>query len=436
MKVAGVLFCLSAVASVVVAVAGQGGGRPESGVLGGAFAALVFGAALYQGVGAVRVLVLVGAGLAALASLVGVALLNSVRELQALLAALLLVCLGYVVLLLEKQSSRPRVAAAVSLVALGAAGSIGAGRWLDGLERRAFGRELRPLLADQRDYADAAGGVSLRVPTGWSLLEKDAELFASVPAKVKLADPDAGTVAFLNDEPRSPGLLTLDHYLDGILEAQKESGLAPKQKDRRDTAVGKAPARRMSLGWTHGGRPYSGFVSVWLDGPRVFTLFGAAVGDWSEATEERFRALEAALRFSAPVETALSGAERRLTLECPLFTADAVRMIGRRIPPDSPTEAYFRTGWSWAIRGQGQVDAAVAAELRDLMGAVFSRMSPTDRSRYAAYAERLRGGAATTPAEDAAVMKILGRAAASLPEESLSRLRAIVDSSVTVGGLM
>jgi hypothetical protein len=192
----------------------------------------------------------------------------------------------------------------------------------------------------------------------------------------------------------------------------------------------------MSLAWTSGGHPYSGFVSVWEDGPRVFTLFGAAIGSWSGRTEDRFRALEDALRFSAPVETALSDAQGRLTRECPVFTADAVRMLGRKIPPTSAPEVYFRTGWSWALRGQGQLDAGAAAELRELMGTVFSRMSGAERSRFADYSERLRSGRATTAAEDAAAMGILGRAAAALPADSLERLRTRVDASLTVGGLM
>jgi hypothetical protein len=439
MRVSGVLFCLSAVASLAVAFVRKEAFGPASegaASVGGAFLALVLGAALIQGVGAVRTLVLVCAGLGGVATLVAIALLGSLRELQVLLGTVLLTCCGYLVLLLEKQASRARVAVAVSLVLAGAVGSLGAEHWLTGFARRAFARELRPLLAEDRDYADSSSGLSLTVPAGWSMLRKDAELFASVPAKVKLADPDAGTAAFIDDEPRPLGFVSLDHHLDGVLEAQREGGLEPEQRDRRDTTVGRAPARRMAMGWKHGGRQYSGFVSVWLDGPRVFTLFGAAVGGWSSATEGRFRALEAALRFSAPVETALSGAERSLTRECPVFTADAIRMIGRRIPPASPAEAYFRTGWGLAIRGQGQLDAGTAAQLRDLMSAVFSRMPATDRARFAAYGERVRGGSATTSAEDAAAMRIVGKAAAALPPETLRQLRVLVDSAVTVGGLL
>jgi hypothetical protein len=438
MKVTGVLFCLSAVASTVAAFARKeatGWPSESAAPLGGAFMVLVLGAALFQGVGAVRIFVLVAAGLGGMAALVAIALLGSFRELQVLLGAVLLTCIGYLVLLLDKQSSRARAVVGVGLALLGAAGTLGAPQWLTGFERRAFARELRPLFADEREYADAASGLSLQAPAGWRMLRRDAELFASVPAKVKLADPDAGTVAFLNDEPRPLGFVSLDHHLDGVLESQREGGLEPTQYDRRDTTVGKAPARRMSMGWKHSGRPYSGFVSVWLDGPQVFTLVGAAVGGWSSATEDRFRALEASLRFSAPIETALSGAERALTRECPVFTTDAVRMIGRRISPSSPVEAYFRAGWSMAIRGQGEVDPRTAAELRELMSAVFARMPAPDRARFAAYGERLRAGLATTAAEDAAAMRVLGTAATALPSETLHRLRLAVDSAVTIGAL-
>lgn len=438
MKVAGVLFCLSAVVSVVLALTrGGDGSSAEAGAsFGGALMVLLFGAGLFQGVGALRVFVLVCAGLGALASIGGLAVLGSLREIQLLVAALLATCLGYLVLLIEKQASVLRVATGVFFILAGVAGTLGAELWLSGFQRRAFGNELRPLLTSAREYSDAESGLALTAPPGWSLLEKDAEVFASVPAKVKLADPDAGTVAFINDEPKPLGWLSLDHYLDAVLASQNEGGLDPKQKERRDTAVGKAIARRMSIVWVRDKLPYSGFVSVWVDGPRVFTLIGAAVGQWSDATEKRFNALEESLRFSAPVETALSEAQRRLTLECPVFNEAAVRMIARKIPPASPSEAYFRAGWGAAIRGQDQIDLAAAAQLRELMQEVFARMPATDRTRFGGYSERVRSGAATTPADDAVAMNILGKAAKALPPESLSRLRTVVDASVTLGSLM
>jgi hypothetical protein len=439
MKVAGVLFCLSAVVSLVgpyIQKEAFGWTTTDATSAGGALMVLLFGAALFQGVGAVRGLVLVAAGLGALAALVAIALLGQARELQMLLGALLLVCAGYVVLLIEKRATRTRAAAGVALVLAGALGGLAAPHWLTGLARSAFGQELRPLLAEEREYTDPSSGLSLQAPAGWSLLREDATLFAGVPAKVKLADPDAGTVVFINDEPRGPGFVSLDHQLDRILESQRENGLEPRQHERRDAAVGAATARRMSMAWTYEGRPFNGFVSVWLDGPRVFTLFGAAVGSVSPGSEARFRALETSLRFSAPIETALAGAGRAFAEQCPVFTAEAIRMIGRRIPPSSAVQTYFRTGWGWAIRGQAEVDPATQAELRELMSAVFARMRATDRARFAAYSERVRADASTTRSEDAAAMRILGAAAAALPRETLARLQTTLSSVITVGGLL
>jgi hypothetical protein len=439
MKVAGVLFIVSAIASWVAPFVRKeafGTVQEQASSAGGALLVLLLGAGLYQGRRAVRGFVLVCAGLAGLAALGAIALFNGQRELQVLMAAALLVCAGYVVLLLDERGSVARAAAGVALVLVGATASLAAPHWLVGFERSAFGRELRPMLSDEREYADPESGLSVRPPPGWSLMRNDAGLFASIPAKVKLANPEAGTVIFLNDEPKGMGFVSLDHSLDRVLEGQRELGLEPRQLERRDVTVGRTPARRMALAWTYEKRPFSGFVSVWQDGPQLFTLFGAAVGGASAATDAQFRALEAALRFSAPVETALAGAERRLLQECPVFSADAVRMIGRRIPPSSSAAAYFRTGWVWAIRGQGQMDSARASRLRELMGAAFAKMSAADRTRFAAYGERVRGGAATTAAEDEAAMRILGRAATALPAETLADLRSTVDTAITVGGLL
>jgi hypothetical protein len=439
MKLTGALFCISAVASMVVPFVRKeafGEGAEGAASAGSAALVLLLGAGLYQGAGVVRGLVLVCAGLAALASLAAIPLFGSFRPMQLLMAATCVTSVGYLVLLLKTQASRARAALGVLLVVGGATALLSTPLGITGLTRSAFGNSLRPLLSDQREYADAASGLSLSVPPGWSIMRPDAELFASVPAKVKLADPDAGTVVFINDEPRGLGFVSLDHQLDLVLERQKASGLDPKQRDRVDATVGRAVARRMSLGWTHEGQPFSGFVSVWLDGPQVFTLFGAAVGGGAASTDERFRALEQALHFSAPVETALADAEKSLLRECPVFSADAVRMIGRKIPPASPAEAYFKTGWAWAVKGQRQMDPARAAELRDLMGAVYQHMGASERTRFGAYTERVRGGASTTPDEDAQSMRILGKAAAALPADSVAKLRATIDTAITVGGLL
>jgi hypothetical protein len=221
MKLTGVLFCLSAVASWVVPFVRQeafGAGPEAAASAGSGFLVLLFGAALFQGVGAVRALVLACAGLGGVASLVAIAVFRGFRPMQLLMAAVCVTCVGYLVLLLQKQASRARAAIGVVLVVAGAAASLSAPLGLTGLTRSAFGDSLRPLLSEEREYADAASGLALKAPPGWSFLRHDAPVFAGVPAKVKLADPDAGTVVFINDEPKGLGFQSLDHQLDLMLE--------------------------------------------------------------------------------------------------------------------------------------------------------------------------------------------------------------------------
>ena len=439
MKVAGILFCVSAVISAIVAVVSREASQPgaaQAGAFGGAFFVLVLGLALIQGVGAVRVFVLFCAAVGSLALIALAAVFHSVRELQVLALAGLLSAVGYFALLLQKEASRTRVAVSVGLIVVGTAATLAAQLWLSGLARRAFGEELRKVASEQRQYADPAAGLSITVPEDWVILRDDAELYRGVPSKVTLADPDAGTVAFINHEQRRPGLLTLDHYLDAVLARLNESGLGAEQSDRHDVTVGRAPARRMTLTWKEDSRPVSGFISVWLDGDRIFTLIGAVPGRWTHTAEERFAVLEEALKFTAPVETALTDAEERLTAECPIFTATSVRTIARRIPPASATEIYFRTGWSWALKGQSQLDAAAVAELGPLMGEVFSAMGQAGRGTFGAYSEKLRAGRRTTAKEDAAAMRILGGAAGVLSPDSLGRLQGLTDAALTVGMLL
>ena len=64
------------------------------------------------------------------------------------------------------------------------------------------------------------------------ILRDDAELYQGVPSKVKLANPDAGTVAFVHYDQRRPGLLTLDHYLDAVLTGlDQRDGAGSERRD-------------------------------------------------------------------------------------------------------------------------------------------------------------------------------------------------------------
>jgi hypothetical protein len=342
---------------------------------------------------------------------------------------------GYVALLLSKEATKARVVVSVGLIVAGAAASLGAQHWLEGYGERAFAEELRKAATDQREYDNAVAGLSVTLPEGWTILRDDAEIYSEVPSQVTFADPDAAAVAFLNYERKGPGLLTLDHYLDAVLESLNGSGLEATQTERTDIAVGSAPARRMSLTFKEEGHPMGGFVTSWLDGERIFMFIGVSAGGLTAAAEERFAVLEGALRFTAPIETALSDAAARLTAECSVFTPSSVRTIARRISPDSSTEAYFKVGWSWAQRGQGLLDAEAQAQLGQLMTDVFAAMSPADRTTFADYSVKMRAGQQTSRGEDGAAMRILGRAVGTLPPTSLARLQTLVDAALTGGGL-
>ena len=132
MKVAGILFCVSAALSAVGAITSRESGAALTGAFGGSFFILVLGLGLLQGVNAVRVFVLTSAGIVGLAAAVMVFVLNPMRELQVLALGTLLAALGYFALLLRKEASRSRVAVSVGMILLAAGASLAAGHWLEG----------------------------------------------------------------------------------------------------------------------------------------------------------------------------------------------------------------------------------------------------------------------------------------------------------------
>jgi len=438
MKVAGMLLCLSAVVSVVMSVVArtEAPTRELVSAYGGAVFALLLGLGLIMGKSWVRILFLLIMGFATIGLLAIGWVLRSFREVQAMALAVLILAVGYFVLLFRKEGSRTRATVGAALVVVGMASTVATEIWMMDFGKRIFGDALRRAASDQPEYDDPEAGLSIKPPAGWVILRRDAELYRNVPSRVTLAQPDAGAVAFINQVEKPLGLANLDQYLDGFLANVRNGGIDAEQTDRSDTTVGPTAARRMALTWAEEGRRHSGFITAWIDGKRVFSLMGATLGPWTDAVDRQFAALEGALRFTAPVATALTDAEQRVTSVCPIFTAESVRMVARRIPAGSAAEDYFRVGWSWAIKGQAQLDAASVAELRELMGTLFAGMSASERQTFGTYSEKVRGGRRTGHDEDMKSMRILGEAARRMPAASLGRLQALTDAALTVGALL
>lgn len=81
-------------------------------------------------------------------------------------------------------------------------------------------------------------------------------------------------------------------------------------------------------------------------------------------------------------------------------------------------------------RGLPALSPAEGRELGRLVDARRARASSRERTRLAAYLERLRAGQPTSPADDRAMADVLKRAELRLPAPSLARLRALYEKAL------
>lgn len=396
----------------------------------------LLGVAMLQGSNAARKVVLFLTGLATLAllGLMALLLVGGYGHLWPVLAASLLTVVGVFVLNLFSEQSRAMVFGALAMVLVGWVGSIAASIALAGAVDLASLKAIREWSSPQRTFEDAEAGITMKVPAHWVLLKEGSPLAEEEKSLVTAANTEVEMVAHIVREMRTYSSAdNLQFFLDGVAKAEAAKRASFEAGSRNDATVGGVLARRMKVSWKEKGQATSASFTAWQDGPFFYYLSVTAPRVISKRLDQEADALAGNVAFSAPWTVFLREKAAATRKECPLLTDTVILGLAHSIPRNSAPEVYCREAYRLAFVGQPLLDAASSQRLGARMKTFFAALPRAKSERFGAYAERLRAGQATAPAEDREMMQAARAAMESLDGEIQDDLRAQFAVAVEMG---
>jgi hypothetical protein len=280
--------------------------------------------------------------------------------------------------------------------------------------------------------AEPASG--FQPPSGWLALRSEQTLFsAPAEARLLLAHPRSGAFGFVASEMSPGGVKALEQYLDLTL-ARREKARAPyKEEGRSDATLGGMPGREAKASWGSEGQRQQEHVRVWKDG---WNYNGVVA--WAPAGAKGDAAALGALASGVPQGGVVAGQLAKVvddvTREVPHFTRAVAELLMAQSAAQvlEPQEA-FRRGQALTSRGIPSLSANESRELGGLMQAVYGALPARDRSRLAAYIDRLRARGMTSPQEDREMCFVMKGGVLKLTPARRTRLQAFFEKAIRAG---
>ncbi|HSD28020.1 MAG TPA: DUF4339 domain-containing protein [Vicinamibacteria bacterium] len=320
-------------------------------------------------------------------------------------------------------------AVAVTLVPVLAAG-YGAFRFGRASESDAS-TQLRAWVSAERRYTDDRLGLTLDIPEGWVALKAGNPLVAApAEARLTLAQPRHSGIGYLVSEPARRGVATADRYLDQIVARRRAERPELKPGLRANALVGSLAGRRHDSSWLSDGVVQREVAVAGLDGWMGFAL----VAWMPEAEASRPDGLEAVARGLAArglLAVRLREAVDAAVSEVPHLSAPAAEQLmaqseARVLEPDQA----FRRSLAALARLLPTLSPAETRELAALTTATYAGVPWADRSRLAAYVERVRQTQATRPEEDREMAALMKAAEERLTPARRLRLQAYYEKAI------
>jgi len=372
----------------------------------------------------VRLLALV-AGVAAF-PLLGILVAQGVRG-RALLGVLGLVlfCAAFFAFLAD---ARPHwLRAAVTLLAVLGAGTVAA--YFTYSPESDAQRQVREAVSGERRFGDPTIGITLDLPDGWRVLKKDAAVLdPPEDAMVAFAHPRQEAFGYLVSASSPAGIATLDAWLDRTLAGRRKAQADAKEEGRSEVAVGTLTGRRANVVFTNAGVAYRETATVWRDGWIYYSLVAWAPESAGAADLD---ALTTGVVTSGKLAASLQTAVQKVTLEVPALTVAAAELLMARSEAKvlEPDQA-FRRSFEAVANALPTWKAGEAQEMGRLIAACYATLSARDRSRLAAYVEKIQKHQMTNPQEDREMSQVMKAAVLRLPEAKRTRLQALYEQAV------
>jgi hypothetical protein len=351
------------------------------------------------------------------------------QPLYVVLSAMLLFG-GFFALLAGGDLPWPRVGLAALALAAGLAGIVVFGV----VAGNPLSDDILAWAAPERRYADDSLGVALELPPGWVTLRSE-QTIVTLPADARVAFGNSrrGGLGFLVIESAPQGVISLDHYLEHVLGRRREAHSTFEETARADVSFAGVVGRKVSSTWEQDGRRFVELSTVARDGWTYVALSAWMPARPGVAAGRELDALPARLSLSGVLAERLQDALGTATREVPHLTTTAAEMVmGQSAALALDPEVTFRRAYRFASAGTRSLDRAEFAELGRLNGAVYASLSRADRERLAAYFDRVRADAPSSPQEDRDMLRVMTNGVRKLSPPQLARLQQIYEKAIRV----
>ncbi len=292
-------------------------------------------------------------------------------------------------------------------------------------------RHLREWASADRRYTDDTIGLTLEIPEGWVALKPGNPVVAApAEARLTLAQPRQGGRGYLLAGPLPRGVATADQYLDQVVARRRAERPELKPGLRANALVGSQAGRRHDSTWLDGAVVQREVAVAGLDGWMGFALVAwmpDAAASRSDGLEALTRGLAArgllAVRLQEAVDAAVSAVPH---LSAPAAEQLMAQSEARVLEPDEA----FRRSLAALARLLPSLSKDETRELAALTTATYAGVSWADRSRLAAYVERVRKIQITSPEEDREMAALMKAAEDSLTPARRLRLQAYYEKAI------
>jgi hypothetical protein len=292
-------------------------------------------------------------------------------------------------------------------------------------------RSVQQWAAVDRRFTDDTLGLTLDVPEGWVPLKPGSPLVAApAEARLTLVQARHGGAAYLVAEPAPRGVATPDQYLDHLIVRRRAQRPGLQPGPRANALVGTLAGRRLDSSWLDGTVPQREVAVAGLDGWMAFAL----VAWMPEATASRPDGLDALARSLAArglLAVRLRSAVDAAVAAVPHLSSPAAEQLmalsqARVLEPDEA----FRRSLAALARVLPKLSKEETRELTGLTSATYAGVPWADRSRLAAYVERVRKGDMTRPEEDHEMAVLMKTAEDKLAPTRRLRLQAYYEKAI------
>jgi hypothetical protein len=294
-------------------------------------------------------------------------------------------------------------------------------------------RQIREAGTSSGRFSDPTLGVELDLPQGWLVLKPESGVItAPAEARVTFAHPRQQAFGYLLTASAPDGIVTLDSWLDGVMAERQKAHAGLKEEGRAEVAVGRLTGWRATAAFGAGTTTHRQTATVWRDGWVYYALVAWAP---ESAGANDLEALTTGVATTGALAQNLQQAVQKVTLEVPALTPAAAELLMARSEAKvlEPDQA-FRRSFDALANALPTWKGGEAQEMGNLLAACYRTLTGRDRTRLAAYVEKVQKHQHTTPQEDRLILQLMKTAVLRLTAPQRARLQALYQKAVEAAG--